>query len=1061
MKTLRTLLVAALTVALAPVVALAQGGTIRGTVTEQGSGNTLQGVQVSVVGTNLTVVTNQQGRFVINNVAAGQRTLRAARIGFTAGTRVVTVGAQPVDVAFTLSPDVLGLDELVVIGYGQTERRNAAGGAIASIRPAEVAADLPTPTISEVLQGRVAGVQVSQNSGTPGSAISVRVRGASSISAGNEPLYVIDGVPAITGDFSAVSGSLGGQNVDALADLNPNEIESIEVLKDASAAAIYGSRASNGVVLITTRRGRAAERPEIRFNAWYADQRPWRIPEFTNAAQYLELYNEAWTNDGYQEIGYETLFDYYNDALGANLDTSGATDTDWLDEVINPAGMASLFGSISGGTERTRYFVSGSRLQQDGIVSPQAYERLNGRLNLDYSVSDKLTLGTSIGLTRSDNDRSASDNNIYSPFANAIAAAPIEPVRGADGELYPGDIYINPVYLRENQVEERGLRVLANAFANYQLTDWLSARLNTGVDQYSNRSYLYNTPDIPPGAPTGTGITGNSYASKVLAEGTLNWDVDVNDANSFTGVVGASYEDNDSEFNFVSGSGFSTDQFRFLNSAAVISGGGDGPTEYNLGSFFGRATHTWADRITTTLNFRADGSTRFGESNRWGFFPSASVLLRPGLSSLPGGGTTFSDLALRASYGLTGNQEGLGDFASLGLFTGGAAYGDRGGIAPAQLPNPDLSWEKTTQLNIGGDLGLFDDRLGVSFDWYRKNTTDLLLARPLPRSTGFAGVTENIGAMTNTGMELALRAQLVRNSAPNGLSWTTEFNVSTNRNKVTELYNNQPIPLGLSSSVRIEEGQPLGFFYGYVADGLFRDQAQICQRLNAQETSANRNARCAAAGLAFQNAGTSLGDLRFRDIDSFGPDGKLTGKPDGIINSADRTNIGSPWPDYQGGWSNNLRFQGVDLTAFFQFSQGNETFNGMRFYYDNPASGDNLRTYVLDRYSEDNPDGTHPRVTLDDVNTNARASSAFVEDGSYVRLKNVVLGYTLPARMSGRIGFNSLRVYAQGQNLVTWTDYSGFDPEVNFTGSDPVTRGYDFYTLPQTRTISIGVDVGL
>lgn len=1056
MKTLRTLLAVALTLALAPVAALAQGGTIRGIVTEQGSGQPLQGVQVSVVGTNQTVVTNQEGRFAITNVTAGQRTVRASRIGFAASTRTVTVGAQPAEVNFALSADALGLDELVVIGYGQTERRNAAGGAIASVRPAEVAADLPTPSIQEVLQGRVAGVQVTQNSGTPGGAITVRVRGASSISAGNSPLYVIDGVPAVQGDFSAFgSGTLGGQSIDALADLNPNEIESIEVLKDASAAAIYGSRASNGVVLITTRRGRAVERPEIRFNAWYADQRPWRTPEFTNAAQYLELYNEAWENDGYPELfesfGLEvpTLFDYYEQFFGMDLDQTGATDTNWLDEVIEPAGMASLFGSISGGSERTRYFVSGSRLSQDGIVAPQAYERLNGRLNLDYSVNDKLTLGTSIGLTRSVNDRAASDNNIYSPFANAIASAPIEPVRRETGELAVGEIYINPVYLRENQVEERSLRVLGNAFAQYQLTDWLSARVNTGVDQYNLRSYLYQTPAIPPGAPGGTGTTGNSYVSKVLAEGTLNWDVDVNDANTFSGVVGASYEDNDSEFNFVSGTGFSTDQFRFLNSAAVISGGGDGPSEYNLGSFFGRATHSWNDRVTTTVNFRADGSTRFGESNRWGFFPSASLLFRPGLSSLPGGGGVVSDLALRASYGLTGNQEGLGDFASLGLFTGGAAYGDRGGIAPNQLPNPDLSWEKTTQLNLGGDVGLFDDRLGLSFDWYHKNTTDLLLARPLPRSTGYAGVTENIGAMTNTGVELALRAQLVRNSAPNGLSWTTEFNVSTNRNEVTELYNDEPIPLGLSSSVRIEEGEPLGFFYGYQAEGLFRDDAELCLS-QAGETSAARNARCAASGLAFQNANTTLGDVRFKDING-----------DGRINADDRTKIGSPWPDFQGGWTNTMRFQGIDLTAFFQFSQGNDTFNGMRFYYDNPGSGDNLRTYVLDRYSEDNPDGTHPRVTIDDSNQNARASSRFVEDGSYVRLKNVVLGYTLPTSFSGRMGFNSLRLYAQGQNLVTWTDYTGFDPEVNFTGNDAVTRGYDFYTLPQTRTISIGVDVGL
>ncbi|HEX6037130.1 TonB-dependent receptor plug domain-containing protein, partial [Longimicrobium sp.] len=538
MRTLRTLLAAALTLAFAPAAALAQGGTIRGVVTEQGSGQPLQGVSVSVVGTNQTVVTNQEGRYAINNVAAGQRTVRAARIGFAAGTRTVTVGTTPAEANFTLTPDVLGLDELVVIGYGQTERRNAAGGAIASVRPAEQTADLPTPTINEVLQGRVAGVQVQQNSGTPGSAISVRVRGASSISAGNQPLYVVDGVPLIQGDFSPFGEDfLGGQQIDALADLNPNEIESIEVLKDASAAAIYGSRASNGVVLITTRRGRSADRPEIQFNSWVGTQNAWRVPEMTNAQQYLELYNEAWVNDGYAgATGYPSLFEYYNDNIGTNIDPTGRIDTDWLDQVIEPAGISSLFGSITGGTERSRYFVSGSRLQQDGIVQPQGYERLNGRLNLDYSVSDKLTLGTSVGLARAVTDRAASDNSVVSPFANAIASSPLEPVFNADGDYHVGDFYPNAVGLRQNNVEERSLRVLGNAFANYQINDWLSARFNTGVDQYNLRSYLYNSPSIQPGSPTGSGVTGNSYASKVLAEGTLSWDRDINDQNTFSGV---------------------------------------------------------------------------------------------------------------------------------------------------------------------------------------------------------------------------------------------------------------------------------------------------------------------------------------------------------------------------------------------------------------------------------------------------------------------------------------------------------------------------------------------
>lgn len=1056
MKTLRTLLAVALTLALAPAAAFAQGGTIRGVVTEQGSGQPLQGVSVSVVGTNQTVVTNQEGRYAITGVAAGSRTVRAARIGFAASTRTVNVTAAGVEANFTLSPDVLGLDELVVIGYGQTERRNAAGGAIASVRPAEQTQDLPTPSINEVLQGRVAGVQVQQNSGTPGSAISVRVRGSSSISAGNQPLYVIDGVPLIQGDFSPFGEDfLGGQGIDALADLNPNEIESIEVLKDASAAAIYGSRASNGVVLITTRRGRAAERPEIQFNTYYGTQEAWRVPEFANAAQYLELYNEAWENDGYPEyfqdafgLDVPTLFDYY-ELFGYDFDTSGNTDTDWLDEVMEPASMASVFGSITGGTERSRYFVSGSRLLQDGIVQPQGYDRMNGRLNLDYSVSDKITLGTSVGLTRSVTDRAASDNSIVSPFANAIAASPLEPVYDEDGEFHEGQFYTNSIALRQNLVEERSLRVLGNLFANYQINDWLSARLNTGLDQYNLRSYLYNSPTIFPGAPTGTGVTGNSYASKVLAEGTLSWNRDLNDQNNFSGVIGASYEDNDNEFNFVSGSGFATPQFRFLNSAAVISAGGDGPSEYNMASVFGRATHGWNDQITTTVNFRADASSRFGENNRWGFFPSASVLLRPGISRFG----AVSDLALRASYGLTGNQEGLGNFASLGLYSGGAAYGDRGGLAPLQLPNPDLSWEKTTQLNIGGDVAFFDDRLGLTFDWYRKNTTDLLLARPLPRSTGYTGVTENIGAMTNAGVELALRAQLVRSAERNGFNWTSELNVSTNRNRVTTLYGDQPIALGLSSTVRIEEGQPLGFFYGYVADDLFRSEDQLCDD--------DTGAECLANGTAYQR-NAQLGDVRFADVNGFDENGELTGEPDGLINAADRTRIGSPWADYQGGWTNSLSWNGFDVMGFLQFSQGNDVFNGMRFYYDNPGgSGDNVRTYALDRWSPENPDGTHPRVTIDDPNNNGRASSRFVEDGSYVRLKNVVLGYSLPQSFAGRMGFNRLRVYVQGQNLATWTDYTGFDPEVNYAGDTSVTRGYDFYTLPQARTLTVGLDVGL
>jgi TonB-linked SusC/RagA family outer membrane protein len=1064
MTRLRTLLVAALALALAPAAAFAQAGTIRGRVIEQGSNQPLQGVQVSVVGTNQTVVTNQQGAYALSNVAAGQRTVRAVRIGFSAQSRTVTVGAQPAEANFTLAPDVLGLDEVVVIGYGQVERRRAGGGAISSIRPSDVTESAPTPTVENVLQGRVAGVQVVQNSGVPGSAISVRVRGASSITAGNEPLYVIDGVPLLQGNLSTIQGSIGQtQGIDALSDLNPNEIESIEVLKDASAAAIYGSRASNGVVLITTKRGRAGDRPDIRLQTYVGTQEAWRHAEFLNAQQYVDISNEGFSNDGEDivdlgggDILITNWYGYTDDEAPSCDVWSGApgeplecdifevdpdVNTDWVDEILTTAPMSNLFGSISGGTERARYYVSGTRFLQDGIVSGYGFERLNGRVNLDYTASDRVTLGTSVALTRGVIERSRGDNTIYGPFANAMASAPVDPVRTASGDYNLGTLwYVNPVAINElNRAEERSFHVLGNLFADYRIFEGVNARLNLGLDQYQLRGFLYDSPTIPPGSGSnGFGQVGNSFATKVLTEGTLSWQRDLNDANAFSGVVGGSYEDNDSEFNSVFGTQFPSG-LKQLNSAATITGGGSSLTEYNLLSFFGRLQHTFRDRLTTTFNVRADGSSRFGENNRWGVFPSAAVQYRLTEEPFFQSQSVLSDLAVRASYGRTGNQEGLGNFASPALFTGGQNYNDRPGIAPAQLANPDLSWEKTDQLNLGLDMGFLDDRVGLTFDWYQKNTSDLLLNRPIPLSTGFGLITENIGEMKNTGFEIAARAQLIRAASRGGFEWSTEFNLSHNENEVTRLYNEQPISGNFVA--RVEEGQPLGFFRGYVMEGIFQSDDEICFD--------NTGASC-PEGQAYQSSATAPGDVKFRDLNN-----------DGRITAADQERIGSPWPDYTGGWTNNLSFGGFDLTVFTQFSQGNDIYNGNREYTDWFGGGtDNNSVRALDRWTPDNPSTTQPRATFNDPNNNVRSSSRFVEDGSYVRIKNAVLGYNIPVSFARGVGLSTMRLYVQAQNLKTWTDYSGFDPEVNFNGAASITRGIDFYTLPQARTYTLGLNVG-
>ncbi|HEX8429738.1 MAG TPA: TonB-dependent receptor [Longimicrobium sp.] len=1038
MKKLRWLLAAVLAVASAGAPLAAQArGTVTGRVVESATQRPVAGATVRVAGLNIGASTDEDGRFTLQNVPAGARTIQATRIGFQQGTANVTVGATPANVTVSLGADPLGLEGIVAIGYGETSRRNVTGS-VASIRPEEVQ-ETPSAQIQEVLQGRVAGVQVVQNSGTPGAAMSVRIRGASSISAGNQPLYVIDGVPLISGNFSGINEAFGGQDIDALADLNPNEIESIEVLKDASASAIYGSRASNGVVLVTTRRGRAGTRPEIQFSTYYGTQRAWRMPEFLNAQQYIGVYNEAIAND----FGLNDYFGFENDNVENFVEVRQGTNTDWIDEILGSAPIANMTASVAGGTERARYFVSGSRFMQDGIVSGQGYERLNGRVNLDYTAGDRLTLGTNVALTQSLFDRARSDNNIYGPFSNAIASTPIDPVYNEDGTYNLGTLsYDNPVALNaENRAEDRSVRILGNAFANYNLASGLDARVNVGLDYYTLRSALYDSPIVGPATGSqGAGEVGNSYAQKVLTEGTLTYNREIGEDNQITALVGTSYEDNTTDRNSVGGVGFPSLGFRTLSTAALITGGTSSVTGNDLLSFFSRASHTFRDRLTTTLNVRADGSSRFAEGNQWGVFPSAAVLYRLTDEPFMRSQSVVSDLAVRASYGLTGNQSGIGDFATVGAVSGGANYGDRPGLAPSQLPNPDLQWEKTDQLNLGADAAFLNDRLSLSFDWYRKNTTDLLLTRPVPFTTGFAARTENIGSMRNTGVELALRAQIIRPAATNGFSWTSELNLSRNRNEVTNV-NGDTIAAGFTSYVI--EGQPLGAFYGYRTEGIFRDTSQICRRSNGTG--------CGGARGAYQSSGTAPGDVRFVDTNG-----------DNIINAADRAIIGSPWPELQGGFTNRLAVAGVDLSVFTQFSLGNDVYNANRIYTDAYGSGfDNNSIRALDRWTPDNPNASEPRATFSDPNANTRDSDRFVEDGSYVRIKNVVLGYNLPQRVTRRFGTNSLRLFVSGENVVTWTDYSGFDPEVNFSGDAGVSRGVDFYTLPQTRTLSFGVNVGL
>ncbi len=1036
MRKLAWLVTVLLVVGAIPSEVLAQErGSITGQVVVAGTQEPLAGVLVSIPALGASGITDEQGRFLLASVPRGTHTLRVSFIGYRQVTREVTVGAVSETLTIALETDPLRLDELVVVGYG-TERRRAVAGAVSSLR-AETVRDVPIKSINEVLQGRLAGVQVTQNSGTPGAAMTVRIRGSSSLSAGNEPLYVIDGVPVTQGGYGGLSQiGFGGQDIDAISDLNANEIERIEILKDASAAAIYGSRASNGVVLITTKRGAAAP-PEISFGAYYGTQKDWRRLDLLNASEYIEIYNEGSTArfGPASDFGLDEWYGFAEPGKAFVVEVPQGVDTDWLAQVMRRAPTSSFEGSVRGGTERVRYYVSGSSILQDGIIESMGYRRLNGRINLDYQPLERLTLGTNVGLAHSVTDRARSDNTIYGAFANAIANPPIEPVFTEDGD-YALTLYANPVGMnREAEAEERAIRILGNAFANYSLMAGVDARVSVGLDQLTNRSRSYDSPDFGPWESTGGAAeASNRYINKLTYEGTVNFNRLLSSSHEVNGVVGGSYEDNYNERSTVQGTQFPSEYFKYITSAATISTGTSDRSDWGLASYFGRLTYTFDGRITTSLNVRRDGSSRFGSEHRWGTFPSASVLWRVGDEGFMQNQNLIGNLAVRASYGRTGNQPS-DNFAARGLYGAGANYLDLPGIAPSQLANPELRWEKTNQLNIGADFSILNDRLSFTFDYYDKQTEDLLVSRPVPASTGFSSIWENVGAMENKGFEVAAQALLFRGGA-NGLNWTASVNLSRNRNKVLELYDHQPFNSGFAN--RVDEGRPLGFFYGHVTDGIFKTMDEV--RAHATQT-VHSNPRRA----------TSPGDIRFKDLND-----------DGVINDDDRTMIGSPWPDYEGGITNTLSFRGVDLTAFVQFSQGNEIFNANGIYVLQYGSGgDNHTTRALDRWTPDNPNATEPRAVWGDPNLNTRDSDRFIEDGSYVRLKNLVLGYTLPTSFSQRFGFRTARLYVQGQNLLTSTDYSGFDPEVHFDGQTNISRGTDFYTLPQARTITFGINVNL
>ncbi len=967
---------------------------VSGVITAAEDGQPVIGATILVKGTSTGTATDIDGRYTLT-VPGNNAVLVISYTGFK--TVEIAVGNRSqIDVVMESSVSIL--DEVVVTGYGSQGRR-VLTSAVSSVG-AEQIENLPTPSVDQMIQGRAAGVQISANSGTPGGGMFVRVRGTTSITAGSDPLYVVDGIPITTSPLEAEG--VGGQQTSPIADLNPADIQSIEVLKDASATAIYGARAANGVVIITTKRGKKSQNSKVTLNSYYGIQNYWKDPQgqLVNARQFEELMNESAVNNGGNPP-------YPNPGSGAS--------TEWASLLFRDnAPMHNVDLSLSGGTDKVRYFISGNQFNQEGIMKNQEFTRRSGRVNLDFDATDKITIGTSVLYSRTDRVRADNDDNIYGGLGGAFFFPPNIPIYQPDGSLTKFSIFENPVAVAEFQdLNMKVNRILANVYGEWSIINGLKFKTSFSVDNNNVKEDAYWPTQMNEGAVVGgQGRSTVTVDDNVIWENILTYQKGLGGEHYLTVLLGQSVQTSDFERTQATGQRFPSNDFRRITSAATQFSTSSG-TEWGISSFFGRLNYDFAGKYIVTVNVRRDGSSRFGEDNRWGTFPSIGAAWRLSQENFLKDNDLISELKLRASYGITGNQNGIDNFASRGLWTGGANYTTTAGTRPLQLANPELKWETTRQIDIGVDLGILDERVVFSFDWYNKYTEDLLLEVPLPPTTGFSSQFQNFGEIENEGWELTINATPVRN---NNFSWDINFNIAHNEGVVRKLF--APIEVYNRSPFRYEEGVPL--FSYWLHEQLYVDPANgnpVWRTVNGNSTT-----------------------------EAFNP-------------NRDRFYVGNAQPDLFGGITNTITFKGLDFMMFWQYSFGNEQLHWNRFFQEHGGTRNTgFMTSQLDRWQNPGDITDIPRMTAANYAGNLRPSR-FVEDGSYIRLKNIALGYTLPVNLTSKFGIQKLRLYVTGQNVITITDYTGLDPELTGPASNQLVQGMEFYTFPHARTFTGGITV--
>ena len=975
---------------------------LTGKVIDAVSKEPIEGVTVQLEAVTHSVKTDRHGNF---QFVTGQKLpfkVKVSYVGYKTETLVISTSP----VAIELIPSDRALDEVVVVGYG-TQRKKDLVGAIAKVDPS-ITKVIPEASFDTQLQGNVAGVQINGGTGIPGSNTFIRVRGSTSINSSNDPLYVIDGIFVNNSTLQNVEAD---RTTSPLADLNPNDIETIEVLKDAAAISIYGSKGANGVILITTKKGKYGQSAQVdmdisRGSGWAAKK--WNL---TTGPEHATVVDEYRRNEGLAP-----LFT----AGGRGLPEEQPTYD--RQAILNQTAQYQNYNlSVRGGSDNTNYYLGFGYADQEGIWKTMGFERGNFRVNLEQRINDKLKVGTTNTLTKSHRNigravGSGGSGALYQASVDIPTYLPIFDEDGKPLRWVNFDNIYSLVNESDNNADSR--HYIGSVYANYHILPDIVFNSSFSLDYnlYEEREY-WNTNLLRGIANKGEAIASFTQSNFWVNEQTLKYQHTFAQKHNLTALVGTHIQSSTTSNTYSRGTNFPNDSFTLISAAAnqtVDEQWG----KNTMISFFSRLEYNFKSKYLFEAVFRADGSSKFSNKNRWGYFPAIGGAWKISEEDFLKDNVLISNLKLRLNYGVAGNQNGIGDFEYRGLWTSGVSYPDQGstqlpGITPLKLANPDLRWEKTSQLNAGLDLGFFDDRFGIEFNYYDKYTTDALLEVAVPNFSGFRSYLSNYGELSNRGFEFSLSAAVI---AKDNFSWNTSFNISHNKNKIEVL----PSPMSFEDRqfIRIEEGYPLYSYWLY----------------NVLEVN------------------PATGDLVIEDVDG-----------NGEITASDRKIVGDAWPDYFGGFNNSFSYKGFDLNVLFTYSVGNRQWNHNRVLGEQGGRLDANRVIFasqLDRWQNPGDITDVPRLAL--KNYDKQELSRFLEDASFLRLRSLNLGYTLPKQLTSRLHIDKVRLYFVGTNLLLFTKYSGADPETRIErGENQNIQGYDFASPPTPRTVQFGINLTL